>query len=262
LISSIEHIIPYIKIALVLSILSYATILDIKYRETPLKPWIISILIASILTTVEYSMKPSLTLQVIALILFSIVISTAIPWIIYIIGLIGGADALAYTLITVSAPIRPYPAMENIIPFPFLVLIYSNIVPVIIALIMLIYNLSFNKKYIPKGISLKTKIPLLINGIPVKINTYLKIKFAYPLQIFEKNHKLKIRYRSTFDIEEDPEIHKKRIRELINEGVITQEDKIWISYGLPFVLFILIGYITALIISDSFIIMILLRILR
>ncbi len=249
----------YIKITIILIVLTYATVLDIKYRETPLKIWLSSIPIITLLTIFEYIEGIEYNLIIT---LYSCIISIAIPWIIYLSGLLGGADALAYTLVTLGAPFRPLPMMTNVVPFPFLVLVYSNILPAIMAIILLVYNLILNRHFIPKGVSLKTKMLLLVNGIPIKVSRYLRQKYTYPLQIFEEDHELVVKYRSAFNIDEDPEEHRAKIRKLLERGLISSDSYIWVAYGLPYILFILIGYITSLIIADYPILAIITKFLR
>jgi Archaeal Peptidase A24 C-terminus Type II. len=92
-------------------------------------------------------------------------------------------------------------------------------------------------------------VPLL--GRPVKIRDYLngKFKHYYPLQSFTiDGEKLTVKFRLVTGVN-NAEIDD--LRSIVERELLNPDDYIWITPGLPFILYLLIGFTLVLLVGDK-----------
>ena len=238
------------KIILSLTMLTYTSYLDVKYREVDPKIWLFFGVLGSILTAFEVLSKNCM-LTIVAI---NIVLGFLIGIISYYFGLFGGADFLCLFVLSI---IHPYPPTKPlyyvgpIYPFILTIVVNSLLLSLIIPIINLAKNIRNYQHMLKLRAPLKYKLIYLFIGYPVSIEKYFNMKFAYPLTVFELyKDKLVVKYRLTFDINEEHEEHQKKLKELISKGVLRKDNVVWVTQGIPLLVFITLGYIISLILGD------------
>lgn len=255
------YLVNIAKTVFTLFVLGFFSILDIKYRDIPaVYVWIslgIAILLASISFYI-YVILYSASLLIIYFII-SLLVGFVLLYILYIMGFLGEADVFigfelailyptpdVYDLVLFKAPIGI--RMPPVIP----IMIYSNILVAVLIPLLVIANLRHKELYTKYNVSFTKKILLLITSKPVKIKDYLNMKHVYPLEIIKEEEGRLVRsIRTTFDINEDYRVHQETIKSLVEKGLLKDSDYIIITYGIPYILPILLGFILFLTIGET-----------
>lgn len=239
-----------------LATLGYASYMDLKTREITPWLWIIASLIALPFTAYEawfLVSKGYATFCILEIALSAM----ALPFIVYMYrkGLFGGADMLAYVFLMVDMPWYPIAfGLRSIIPIPLLTLFYASLVVGITVPFKMLKNLT-SKKFREHARELNLKgidlIKFSATASAMTVKEYLKKRFWFPLEILrEEGDLVKRELRSHFNVEEEYEDHQKAIRELVNKGKVREEDIIFVTYGVPFVVFMFAGFIVSLVVGD------------
>ncbi|OYT52206.1 MAG: hypothetical protein B6U76_10110 [Desulfurococcales archaeon ex4484_217_2] len=234
-----SYAIEELKIIVTLAFLTYTSILDIKYREVDLKVWFIFGVTASILTFLEIMVYGFTIINLIRLAV-SVVLALSIGGLTYYLDLFGGADLFALIVLAIMHPWNPIkPLFKLKIELPFILTILIN---------SLITYKVISKLSIP----MKYKIAYMFLGFPTTIDKYLKMKFSYPLTIYEvsSNGGIKVKYRLTFSIEEEHYEHQEKLEKLVKKGLLKYDDIVWVTQGIPLLVFITLGYIISIIFGD------------
>ncbi len=246
------------RLALALGVMTYAAYSDWKTREVEPKLWLITSIIGGILTITELyllsTVAKNLFLWGLIDFLFSFLIFPFL-YVMYKGGVLGGADMLAYLFLTFTLPWYPLIlGIRAISPIPFLTLLYASISAIIFSLIRMVSNLlskdfkDFMDKHEIRGLA---RLHYAMSGKVFRAEDYLKTKFWYLLSRFEEGEKgIEVEFRRRIDLEEEPADHRKEIKELIESGKISKDEKVLASYGMPFLVFMLFGLIMSLIIGD------------
>lgn len=235
---------------LVLVTLTYASVLDLRKREVPEYTWVPAYVAAIVLNLISGNYE-----------LLHLLISLLPPVLLFVmtfLGLMGGADALALLLVALANP------KFRLIPPSFLVLIYSLLPP----LILMIYYVTINiTKYRAFTLSMKCvnwprgKFLIFILGRVTRIGTYLRKVYVYPLSIPVNRDTYLCRTHFSLS-EEEEEVIRNTIIEKVKKGILSENDYIVITHGLPHILFFLIGYTLYLIIPEKVIMGLLLHLLH
>ncbi len=163
-----------------------------------------------------------------------------------LLGMIGGADFLAILLIGLAHP------KFILIPVSLLTLIYSLIIPLLLIIYYVICNLVKFRDILQK-IKCVTgrKAYLVLFGRPVKISDFMSMKFTYLLTIPSNDGFV---CRASFSLEEEEEKAKELVAKYVSKNILSLNDYVWVTPALPHVLFILIGYVLALLTPEQLII--------
>ncbi len=248
-----------VKVLVIGVMLAYTSWLDFRTREVEPKIWLLFGIPVLLLTVYELLFLNEL-IYIIIMIL-GIVIVVGVVGAFYYIGLIGGGDLFALLVITLAHPWNPlYTILTNTVntqlPFVMSVIVYASIGTFLLTPIYLVNNLLKEKEELAR-VPRKYRILYAVTAAPVKISVLLKKRFWYPL---ERPWSEK-RYKTYFDVEEeDEDIRKTIIREL-EKGSLSSEQKLWSTYGLPFIIFITIGYVISMVGGDQLLIKLLMLIL-
>ncbi len=259
------YVILYASTIVMAVFLVYFSYLDLKYREIPDRDIYIFISASLILFSLLFAysivvIKRNIYLELTYLSL-SLLIGPLISYILYKIDLFGLADVYAISGLSITFyndliyNISLYNISTIHVPPIIPLLLYANLVMATYIPFNIIRNLLVYKDVLPpKNIGILKWSIILSTGRPIKIKDFLKSKHVFPLQIFKiSNSTVIVEYRTSFNIEEDYKEDQKYIKELIEKGYLHSNDYIWVTYGVPFIVLLLAGYIVLLLIGDSLI---------
>ncbi len=173
--------------------------------------------------------------------------------------LMGWADFFAVLWITLMFPV-PDIYLVNLVNvslffhFPPIIpiILYSSLSIALIALIRGLYSLVRYRKMVPPNASFRDKVALPFTGRVVSVKKYLEMKHYYPLTIPRvEDGKIVFSIRRSFDIYEEYEDYQRELKKLLDNGLIKPEDKIWVTYGIPFIIPLLLGFVITVLVGDT-----------
>jgi len=247
------------RIILCLSFLIYASWSDYKTREVSNKVWVILGPLALALTAFQYLIYSSQPLQLLISYVLSFAITSALAIAIFYAGGFGGADAKALMCISLALPVYPNHLLLQPLGFVsplFPITIFTN--SVLLGALSVFYALFRNLLWIVRnrgGVfegleteSFGRKILALVSGYKVKISK-LEKGHMYPLEDVEVNDDGKVKRKLlVFPRDEEREEIVARILENVKEKKL--EGGVWVTPGLPLLIFITAGLIIALFYGD------------
>lgn len=234
--------------------LVYASVLDAKERRVPHKTWRPALIVAVPAAVWVYGLIFLADWRVAASYLILTAIVCGFYYLFGAANLFGGADACALIAITACIPLFPVEPWFGIPPhgfFPFAV--FTNAVLINIAVPVMI----FARNLVQRN---RAPLPYLFLGFPVDGES-IQNEFGFVMEdIEEQDGKLVRRFigfteslRQT--IRGEKRIYTKNLR-LYPEDYGDELDlyrkagKVWISYGIPFIIPITAGYLAALLMGD------------
>lgn len=243
------------KVLVTLGVFTYLSILDIKTREINPKIWACLIPTIILLTVAEVTSYKLRT--IIPLFIMGVMINTVIAVSFYYFNLFGGADM--FGLITLSIAIPIYNTYTKLIILRQLSIpLYASILGVTLSIIFFAYNIAKKNWSKLPNVRGRDKILLLFMGIPVTIGRYVNgMKFFYPLTIYrcqkssENNQPCTINIRYNFSINEEYRDHVRGLKEYLNKNLVSENDIVWVTYGLPFIVNLTIAYALTLMNADT-----------
>jgi len=250
---SIEFI-EYVKLLVTFPILLVLSIQDYKSRELDAR-LVYIYLVVSIVMFVLTSVFSDLVLTLkLFYVFFSIGVVGIVFYTLYRLGLIGDGDVfvavslgLMYTYpTTYSATL----ASRGILPPPIMIILYSTLGAILLIIVNSIYVVLTSYKFV-QDLPGVYRILLPLFGKPVKISDYIQGKYKHyiPLQSFELvGGNLVVKYRVLTGIDYDI---RSTLKQLVEEKFIDPEGYIWVSPGLPFIVYFFAGFILFLILGDK-----------
>lgn len=240
--------------AIVITLL-YASIRDLRERRVPFKTWYPMLVVGVPMALWVYAVLLSGNLRVAFGYIFLVCMLCAMFYVSSAyLHLFGGADAWAFIFITALVPLYPleplwgYPAIEF---FPLSVLINAVIINVVAPVGIFIYN-------VIKG----NRAPVfnMLVGFPVE-GKKITESFGFIMENFEETENGVNRSYISFaasvrrmvsgkrrmytqDMKKNPAEYKKELELYARSG------KVWISFGVPFIIPITFGFISALFAGD------------
>jgi preflagellin peptidase FlaK len=236
--------------------LVYASILDLRERRVPFRTWYPMVAIGVPCTALFYasifSVDPAFSGKILAV----SAVFAACFYLFGIFGLIGGADAWALILITLLVPV-----------FPFTPFLGGGILGIFS--LPLLINAGIVALLAPIGIFLRNRArhvrgPLLarFRGYPVTFDEITKGRaFGFLMEeLNEKEGRIQRRYYSfgeslramlsgtrlyTRELRVKPDAFPEEL------ALIERASPVWISYGVPFIVPITIGFVWTLILGDT-----------
>jgi preflagellin peptidase FlaK len=247
------------RVILLLCFLIYSSWNDYKTREVSNKVWIILGPISLVLTGFQFLVYSPQPIQNIILYVLSFGITSSLAIIIFYVGGFGGADAKALMCISLALPVYP----NNLLPKPpgfisplFPITIFTNSVllgalSIFYALFRNIIWIVNNKSGIFEGLekeSFGRKLLALFSGYKINISK-LRNGHMFPLEDVEVNDEgTKNRKLLVFpNDEERDKIITRLIKNIEKEKL---DSGIWVTPGLPLLIFITLGSIIALAYGD------------
>ena len=244
-----------IRIVLSLTFLSYASWHDYKSREVSNKVWAFYAPLGLTLTLLHIFLTNNYSLLINLGISFSVFAGITIP--LFYLGFFGGADVKVFLCLSLAmpfAPISSFPLLGFVSPL-YGMSIFGNsvIISALTAVAMLLYNLLW---YARTG----TKLFEGLDHEPT-IKKIIALFTGYKISVSEFKNKLHLAPMEELTKEESGEILRTLrlfIRtDIDRETIIAQikdllgdQQKIWVTPYLPFIVFITIGFILTLLVGD------------
>ncbi len=240
----------FAKMIITLGVLLYASVLDIRTREIEPRLWLFSGMVLFAIMLLEEAVCFSKG-DVLRLALGTLIILVAVGGL-YYSGLIGGGDLFSLIVISTSHQWNPFSVVRGspgVVELPFVlpVVLYASIAAALYSVLLCIVNLTVNLKEL-KRVPGKMKIVYMFTALPLRARDLKNKRFWYPL---ERPWDKKKKFRSTFDVCEDDTIIRRKVESLIAHGALNENQKLWCTYGIPFIVYITIGYIATLLGGDK-----------
>jgi len=239
-----------LRILLSVAMLGYTSWSDLRTREVSDLNWIVFGGLGLVLDIYETSTGVLNPMALAVPILFS----TALSFFIGYLGLFGGADFKAFVALALLQPHPPHlvkPMLKTAsVIYPLTVLSNSALAGASFAVILLVRNLSVASagSHLFEGLESERpwmKLIVLISGMKVKLDTVRGPPFQYPLEVpaLEEGAGRKLVMMPDLD---DDEAAQDVFEKLRLAGV----EEVWVSHTLPFLVFIAFGYVSALLVGD------------
>lgn len=262
---TVQTIFSVVRTATALLFLLYASWSDYKTREVSNMVWMLLAPLAFILTFLEiynyeFSQLPSYGMCFALTSIFAIIL--------FYSGGFGGADAKALMCLALALPFYPEypenlftPISEGISPisqrfFPITIFSNSVLLATATAVYIILRNIFWHKKTgrkifeeEHKNESFGRKFLVLMTGYKVSIDKLKEKWHLYPLEDVEKG--LENGFRRKLVViprDEDRNAIVERLTKAVEAGKI--QDMVWATPGLPMLIFITAGLITALFFGD------------
>jgi len=253
-----EEALDAARVLVCLSFLLYASWSDWKKREVSNWVWAVFAPVALVLTTVQYALFVPDLLRVFV---FSFVFTSALSILLFYAGAFGGADAKALICLSLALPYYPIYLLPYLMVFVsplFPLSVFSN--AVLLAALTVFYSLFRNSLW-----KLKTrqklfggfekepkwrKILASISGYKVNVAKLEKSGYLYPLEDISEVEGGKCeRKLLTMPKDEKRDEIVERVTRAFKEGKLWG-DEVWVTPGLPLLVFITAGLIIALVYGD------------
>ena len=243
------------RVFLCLSFLIYASWSDYKTREVSNKVWIVLGPLGLSLTVFQFLLYSGEPFQFLASYFISFAIISVLSLVIFYLGGFGGADAKAFICITLILPVYPNFLLSRppgfISPlFPLSIFSNSVFLGALSVFYILVRNFIWkirNNGTIFQGLkkeSFGLKILALISGYKIKIFD-LEKGHVFPLEDIQVNNEGKVeRKLLAFPNYDDREDIISRIKEN------NLAEWVWVTPGLPLLIFITFGLMAALVYGD------------
>jgi len=245
------------RVFLCLAFLTYSSWSDLKKREVSNMVWVAFAPLALALTSLQYLFAP----QFLLLYALSFAATSALSIVLFYAGAFGGADAKALICLSLALPTYPiyflHPFFSYVVVPLFPITIFCN--AVLLAALSVFYAITRN--YLWKGRTGKRlfegfekeskwrKALTILCGYKVEAAELEKGGYLYPLEDVHVGEAGEIeRKLIVMPKDEEREEVIERILNAARRGKLPKE--VWVTPGLPFLVFITAGFIVALIFGD------------
>ncbi len=225
-----------IKTIIAIAGLSAASIQDYKTRIIDNRIWMVMIIVGALMTAYETFKYGTYIFTAIG-----VLPALALSGILWVLGLYGGADVKALISLSLLLPYPPLPTKNPVfVSFPLTVFINANILSLSLPLFNIIHNsfLLIKKKPIFEGFDepLHRKLIAAFVGRPIDSSKAGKIRFH---AVMEKN----IDGTKKF-------VFLPEIESYIKRKDIHGNNYVWVTPGIPFIVFLTFGLVSSLLYGD------------
>ena len=236
------------RFSLCLAALIAASVFDLAQREVPDVLWAVMAPPMALLTALWLLKNPEYA----QLALLSILLAALLAALIYYTGLMGGADAKALVVVALACPLNGPWAFLPGHPFtPLATFSNALVLSVLMAICLFIRNLAWKAKTgLPlfEGLRapLAVKALVLLTGFKMRSQEVLKgRKHVFPLEVVREDGSREVAIALKIDAlyERLDELRK------IGDSALLP-DYIWVSPGLPMIVFITAGFLFACFLGD------------
>jgi preflagellin peptidase FlaK len=227
---------------------------DLKRREVDDWVWMIYAPIGAVLTAARVILEPALLTTS----LISIAITALLSFGLFYFGLFGGADFKAVVCLGLTLPLPPttiQPLIGYVHPvFPLTVVIEGFICEAFAAVWIGVGNLlSYAREdgRMFEGLEHESRLrkaSAMILGYRTTLAKLRSTFYLYPMEQSVKDDAGEHRALKLYvnaETERDEEVKK-----FCDSAKLTEESKVWVTPGLPMLLFILIGFVLTIILGD------------
>ena len=246
----ISFVLDAAAVSLTVIILAYASISDIREREVSNRVWVVYGPLAIALTSFRIILFPSLFMIAI----FSIILLSLFSLTIFYLGLFGGADAKALICISLANPVFPqtissfFPSFH---PFLTLAVFYNSY---LFSLVMAFHAIIKNVLWKLQGKPLfkafekekrTTRILMILSGYKTSLRDLENNVALYPL---EQPDEMGLGRRIRLFTSAENERH--RLIENLKIIQANEVDGVWVSWGLPMIVFFFSAYLILVFLGD------------
>lgn len=248
------QVVEFASVILTVLFFGIGSVCDLRTREVPDKVWISYGLIGVILTFYRLSVNPSnLTLTVV-----SVAVATSTSLAMNYFGLFGGADAKAIICLGATIPLFPENAQPlfRVLPFfPLEVIITGFLLALSVSLWFGLKNFT---TFLLKGSRMfdgfRTepswkKLLAALTGYQASLAKLQSTFYLYPLERMVRDSTGR---RRVFNLFESAEVDRDRLvsKFMKSYSKVGLLRKVWVTPGLPMIVFFLIAVIVALVVGD------------
>jgi len=244
----------YFSISISLIFFALASWFDLKTREVPDKVWLGYGPIGLALSVYRLIVNGSLLIYALVSMALTILISLGL----FYFGLFGGADAKAIICLGLTLPLVPngFQSITGYIHpfFPLVVVIIGYLCSASVAVWLGVRNLltylSGHRMF--EGLeheSVWRKILASITGYATELSRLHKIFYLYPMEKIVEDSK---GARRTFQLFVSAEVDRDKLLSELDESLckVGSPTRVWVTPGLPMLVFIFLGLIITLILGD------------
>jgi preflagellin peptidase FlaK len=231
------------------------SVLDVRSREVDDRVWLVYGPIGLVLTIAATLLEPSRLLFTVV----AIVVSVAFAVGLFYFGFFGGADAKAIMCLGLTIPIVPHSYLTLLgyaqPVFPIVVVITGYICSASAAVWYGCKNLVSYLRVGPKffqGVEHESrwrKALAMVSGYPADVSRLRSVFYLYPMEeITERPEGVQRKFRLLFNVEED---RNKAVSDFCDTySRLGLRGNVWVTPGLPMLVFITIGLVLTLILGD------------
>lgn len=246
----IPFVLDAAAVSLTVIMLTYASISDLREREVSNRVWLVYGPLGVALTSVRIILFPSLFL----ISIFSIILLSLFSLTIFYLGLFGGADAKALICISLANPVFPqtissfFPSFH---PFLTLAVFYNGY---LFSLVMVFHAVIKNILWKLQGKPLfkafekekrATKILMILSGYKTSLRDLENNVALYPIeQPDERDAGRRIRLFTSAENE------RRRLIENLKIVQANEVNGVWVSWGLPMLVFFFSAYLILIFLGD------------
>jgi len=243
------------RILVSLIFLIYSSWHDVRRREVSNKVWLVFAPTALCLSFLHVSSNADGSFPILTA--ASVAVTTGLSFLLFYLGLFGGADAKALICLSIAIPVPPaFPRsyLNPILPiFPLSVLVNAVFVSSTLVFGILVYNFSqFLKagREFFKGLedeSSLRKLLLFLTGIKVNTDRIKDDHHFIPLETISEVDGRVVHHLSLF-----PHISDEKLQDTGSIRCISGKvwDGIWVTPSIPFLVFVTIGFFVTMSLGD------------
>lgn len=245
----------YVSILATLFFFGLGSFFDLKTREVPDKVWLIYGPLGLVLTAYRTYVDPSHLFLTAVSLGFSILVAFGLVF----FGLCGGADAKALICLALTLPLPPRvinPILGFVHPFfPIVVLVIGYVCSFSIAIWMLgknITQLTRLKSRMFEGLEHEPawkKALALVTGFPTELGKLQSTFYLYPMEKVVEDER---GTRRTLQAYSNADVDRQQVLSEFTEslGKVGSPSKVWVTPGLPMLVFILFAIVITLTVGD------------
>lgn len=233
--------------------LGYSSWRDILTREVPDRVWLLFYPIALALLALRLIVQTNSWQLIILSVGCVVVLSLALSY----SGLWGGADGKGFICLAIANPVVPALGgnLSSIVNPFFPLVVFSN--AYIASLGAILYAIQRNLRTRPlrqlfEGLeeeSLSRKVAAFFTGYRATVEALSSEAFLFPLEsVDQQGQELKRRFKFGLRVDVDPAKDMAKIRSAADSGML--HGTIWVSPGLPFVVFTTVGLVLSVLFGD------------
>ena len=249
-----SYCLDVLRVVASLSFLTASSWYDYRFREVSNRMWMLFAPVGFILTFVQYAFEwaaGKASSMIFILWIASVAVTAAVSLFLFYAGLFGGADAKALICLSIAIPIYPKFSLSRftvVIPiFPLATLVNAVFASSSLVLAIICSNII---RYIQlggdifKGLEhepLWKKALVFVSGIKVDLKKLKKNPHYIPLEflVIGENGEATRHLKVSPQLEEKNPVDLERL-----------DGEIWATPGIPFLIFVTIGFVIALFFGD------------